>query len=117
MVESGALKPGNGDALTAGIGALCRSAALRGDGDAAIASLPLRIIAGIELTTRGISFHPFVPQAFGGVKRLTGIIYRDSEIDITVRGTGCTIDTFSDSTGASRPNISFPPVSYRAATM
>lgn len=89
-----ALKAGNGDALTAGIGALCRSAALRGDGDAAIASLPLRIIAGIELTTRGISFHPFVPQAFGGVKRLTGIIYRDSEIDITVRGTGCTIDTF-----------------------
>ena len=89
-----ALKAGNGDALTAGIGTLCRSAALRGDGDAAIASLPLRIIAGIELTTRGISFHPFVPQAFGGVKRLTGIIYRDSEIDITVRGTGCTIDTF-----------------------
>ena len=46
---------------------------------------------GINLTENGLYLTPFVPEKFGGDKRLTNFKYRNAIIDITVHGTGSNI--------------------------
>ena len=50
-----------------------------------------RVMFGINLTENGLYLTPFVPEKFGGDKRLTNFKYRNAIIDITVHGTGSNI--------------------------
>jgi len=96
-----AARAGNSAALRAGLGAIYRSAALPTiDDDARLwsaagnAAMVLRVIAGMDLSTRGIHFTPVIPAAFSGVKSLKGLRYRGSVIDIDIDGTGDRITSF-----------------------
>lgn len=107
-----AARTGNATALSAGIGALYRAAAMfatnkelfvahNGDyrgtavnSDAQLwsaagsAAMIFRVYAGISLAEDGMHFNPIVPDALTGVKKITGMKYRGSTIDITINGTG-----------------------------
>lgn len=113
-----AAKAGNATALTAGIGALYRAAALfatdkelfvahNGDyrgtavnSDAQLwsaagnAAMVLRVYAGMSLAEDGLHFNPVVPDALTGVKKITGLKYRGSTVDVTVNGTGSEMLSF-----------------------
>lgn len=113
-----AAKAGNSAALTAGIGAIYRAAALfatnkelfvahNGDyrgtavnSDAQLwsaagnAAMVLRVYMGMTLAEDGIHFAPVVPEALTGVKKLTGLRYRGSTVDVTVNGTGSEMLSF-----------------------
>lgn len=52
-------------------------------------------LLGIQPDEQGIAFAPFVPQALGGERQLTGFRYRSMTLDITVRGSGHTIRSFT----------------------
>lgn len=113
-----AAKVGNVDAFTAGFGALCRAAALFGtqkelfvasNGDyrgtavnsdkmlwssTGYVSMMVRVFAGMEFETDGIEFEPFVPACISGVKKISGLHYRNAVLDIVVDGTGDEIASF-----------------------
>lgn len=100
---------GNEDALRRGLGAMLRPVALLGTNPKDISvttgnevssatewlssaagnvAMIYRVIAGMEFTTDGIEFNPFVPVCFTGTKTITGFKYRNATIDITINGTG-----------------------------
>ncbi len=107
-----AAKTGNVEALSAGLGAIYRAAALfatnkelfvastgdyRGtavNSDAQLWSttghlaMTFRVLAGISFGIDHLEFHPVIPRAFKGTKKITGLHYRDAVIDITITGTG-----------------------------
>ncbi len=109
----------NIDAFNAGFGAILRAAALFGtqkelfvasNGDyrgtavnsdkmlwssTGYVSTLFRVFAGMEFETDGIDFNPFVPAAISGDKQITAFKYRNATLDITVRGTGNEISSFS----------------------
>lgn len=114
-----AAKTLNYQALSAGLGAIYRAAALfatdkelfvastgdyRGtavNSDAQLWSaagnvaMVFRVLAGMHFAPDGITFHPVVPDAFKGPKTITGFRYRDAVLDITVNGTGDKIASFT----------------------
>ena len=126
-----AAKAGNMEAFNAGLGALYRSAALFGtfkelfvasNGDyrgtavnsdkmlwssTGNVSMIVRVIAGMEFGTDGITFRPFVPEAFTGVKEISGLRYRDAVLTVAVHGTGSEIAGFKID-GADSDNHVFP---------
>ena len=108
-----AAKAGNETALRHGMAALYRAQALSGttalmtvastghttaqDGArlsnaAGCAAMTLRVLAGIELKTRGIEFNPSIPESLGGVLQITGFKYRNATLDITIGGSGNVIE-------------------------
>ncbi|MDE6490269.1 MAG: hypothetical protein K2L49_03830, partial [Muribaculaceae bacterium] len=60
----------------------------------ALSSLILRAIAGMRFTPEGITFVPSIPAAMQGDKTISGIKYRDSELCVTLHGTGSSIGRF-----------------------
>jgi len=50
-----------------------------------------RVMFGINLTEKGLEISPFVPEKFGGDKKLTNFKYRNATLDITVHGFGSEI--------------------------
>lgn len=57
-------------------------------------SIVYRILFGIHLDSNRITFKPFVPVAFTGVKTLTNYPYGKATLDITVQGVGSKIASF-----------------------
>ncbi|MFA4924945.1 MAG: amylo-alpha-1,6-glucosidase, partial [Ignavibacteriaceae bacterium] len=49
-----------------------------------------RVMFGIDLNEKGLKISPFVPEKFGGDKKLTNFKYRNASLDITVHGFGST---------------------------
>lgn len=47
-----------------------------------------RVMFGIDLNEKGLEISPFVPEKFGGDKKLTNFKYRNASLDITVHGFG-----------------------------
>lgn len=54
-----------------------------------------KILFGIEFEKDGLAFHPFVPKALGGERTLEGFKYRNAVLDITVKGYGSEIKSFT----------------------
>lgn len=65
-----------------------------------------RILFGITYETDGLSFHPFVPQALGQERSLLNYPYRNASLNITVKGYGDSIASF---TLNGRPHAPFLP--------
>jgi cellobiose phosphorylase len=61
---------------------------------------------GMAFQEDGITFAPVVPRTFQSI-RLAGVVYRQSTLDITVRGSGTRITRFAlDGQFQARPQIS-----------
>lgn len=126
-----AAKVKNMDAFTTGLGAIYRSAALFGthkelfvssNGDyrgtavnsdaqlwsaAGSAAMIYRTIAGMEFEPDGIKFEPFIPSALSGDKTIKAFRYRNATLDITIKGTGSEIKSFTID-DAEKDNCFFP---------
>lgn len=112
-----AAKAKNEAAVSHGLGALYRAAALFGThkelfvastGDfrgtavnsdkmlwssAGNAAMIFRMYAGMNFRPDGIEFRPFVPASIKGVKRIKNFRYRNSILNITIEGTGNEIES------------------------
>lgn len=112
-----AARVGNGAALSHGMGALYRAAALflsnyenmvTETGGvtgthvnshrmlwsiAGNLAMVYRVLIGMDLRPDGLHFAPVIPEAFGGERRLSDFRYRGAEIDVTVRGYGKKIES------------------------
>lgn len=112
-----AAKVGNVTAVYNGLGALYRAAALFGThkelyvastGDfrgtavnsdkmlwsaAGNAAMIFRLYAGMEFKPNGIEFSPFIPTFISDDIRISNFKYRKSILNITIRGSGNTIDS------------------------
>lgn len=112
-------KAGNMKSFEKGLAALFRAAALFGtnkelfvahNGDyrgtainsdsqlwscTGMAAMIFRGIMGMEFTTEGIKFSPFVPKSLTGDKTLEGFHYRNADLTVTVKGTGTEIKSFT----------------------
>ena len=53
-----------------------------------------KLIFGIRYELNGLSFHPFVPKAMSGNRKLTNYKYRDAILNISLHGYGNQIKTF-----------------------
>ncbi len=58
-------------------------------------ALTHKILFGIEFERDGLAFHPFVPKALAADRALKGFKYRDATLDITVKGYGDEIKSFT----------------------
>ncbi|NDP28683.1 MAG: glycogen debranching protein [Flavobacterium sp.] len=58
-------------------------------------SMVYRVFIGMEFTEEGILFHPVIPQVYGGFKKLEHFKYRKANLNITVKGYGNQIASFS----------------------
>lgn len=54
-----------------------------------------KILFGINFEKDGIAFRPFVPEALGAERSLTGFHYRNAVLNITVKGYGDRIASFT----------------------
>lgn len=54
-----------------------------------------KILFGIHFEKDGLAFAPFVPKALAAERTLTGFRYRNATLDITVRGYGSEIRSFT----------------------
>lgn len=54
-----------------------------------------KILFGIEFEKNGLAFHPFVPKTLGAERTLERFPYRKATLDITVRGYGDKIKSFT----------------------
>lgn len=54
-----------------------------------------KILFGIHFEKDGLTFAPFVPKALAAERTLTGFRYRNATLDITVRGYGSEIKSFT----------------------
>ncbi|MGM9826853.1 MAG: MGH1-like glycoside hydrolase domain-containing protein [Muribaculaceae bacterium] len=111
-------KAGNEQGVMQGIGAVYRPAALFAtnkenfvleNGDIATElnssnmlwclagniALTHKILFGIDFTEKGLAFHPFVPKALGEDRTLSGFEYRGCKLNITVKGFGSKISSFT----------------------
>ena len=111
-------KAGNEEGTLQGIGAVYRPAALfttnkenfvLDNGDIATElnssnmlwclsgniALTHKILFGIEFTKEGLAFKPFVPEKLGDTRTLSNFGYRGASLNITVRGYGDRIASFT----------------------
>ena len=54
-----------------------------------------KILFGINFEKNGLAFRPFVPKALGAERTLSGFRYRDAVLNITVKGYGDRITSFT----------------------
>ncbi len=54
-----------------------------------------RVFMGMDFTEKGIVFQPAVPQGYDGTKQLKNFTYRGAVLDITVKGFGNQVKSFS----------------------
>ncbi len=64
-----------------------------------------RILFGITFNTNSLSFKPFVPQTLAAERTLTGFKYRNATLDITVKGYGDRIASFTLNGKEAKPEI------------
>ncbi len=67
--------------------------------------LLMRGIFGLETTTKGLHFSPYIPRGFEGTYRLEGYKLRGNSYDIEVTGTGRRIKSFTVNGKAQREPI------------
>ncbi|MCG8578276.1 MAG: hypothetical protein MI866_00065 [Bacteroidales bacterium] len=58
-------------------------------------SFVYRVFAGMQFELDGLHFTPFVPEAYGQQMTLTNFKYRDATLDITIKGNGSVIKSFT----------------------
>lgn len=58
-------------------------------------ALTQRILFGITYQKDGLAFHPFVPEALAAERTLTNYPYRNAKLNITVKGFGNEIKSFT----------------------
>ncbi len=51
-------------------------------------AMVLRVLAGMNFLPNGIELNPKVPVCFTGKKRISGFVYRNALLNITINGTG-----------------------------
>lgn len=73
-------------------------------------ALTHRILFGINFEKDGLAFRPFVPRVLGETRSLDGFRYRDAILDITVKGYGDRIASF---TLNGRPHDPFIPADIK----
>lgn len=66
-------------------------------------SIVYRIFMGMHFGEKGIDFRPAVPQTYTGTKNLSNFKYRNAVLNITVKGFGNKIKSFSLDGKASKP--------------
>lgn len=64
-----------------------------------------KILFGIDFTKDGLTFHPVVPKALAGERKLRNFRYRGAVLNITVRGYGNEIKSFTVNGKKSEPFI------------
>lgn len=119
-------KAGNEQGVMQGIGAIVRPAALfctnkenfrLDNGDIATElnssnmlwclagnlAVTHKVLFGIDYAPAGLSFTPFVPEALGQTRSLTGFKYRDAILNITVEGYGSKVKSFTVNGKATAP--------------
>ncbi len=64
-----------------------------------------KILFGIDFTKDGLAFHPVVPKALAGERKLENFPYRNAVLNITVRGYGNEIKSFTVNGKKSDPFI------------
>lgn len=69
-------------------------------------ALTHKILFGIHFEKDGLSFAPFVPRALAADRSLTGFKYRNAVLDITVKGYGNEIKSFTLNGKEHKPFIS-----------
>jgi hypothetical protein len=57
-------------------------------------SIVYKVLFGIRFNEDGLAFEPFVPQAFGGHRKMTNFSYRGARLDIDMDGYGNRIKDF-----------------------
>ncbi len=65
-----------------------------------------KILFGIHFEKDGLAFSPFVPRALAAERSLNGFKYRNATLNITVRGYGSEIKSFTINGKEARPFIS-----------
>ncbi len=68
-------------------------------------ALTHKILFGIEYGADRLMFHPFVPKALGGELKLDNFKYRDAVLNITVKGYGNEIKSFTVNGKEQAPEI------------
>lgn len=68
-------------------------------------ALTHKILFGLEYGKDRLLFHPFVPKTLGGELRLDNFKYRDAVLDITVKGYGNKIKSFTVNGKEQTPEI------------
>lgn len=58
-------------------------------------ALTHKVLFGIDFTKDGLAFHPFVPKALEGARKLENFPYRDALLNISISGYGNKIKTFT----------------------
>lgn len=104
MWNLAAAKCGNTTMLHHGLAALYRSVAFKGFGNndsgerflnaCATAAMTIRLTAGITMSPEGVEFNPVVPACFPSDKSIKNFHYRNATFDITIHGTGNSIQEF-----------------------
>lgn len=57
-------------------------------------ALTHKLLFGIEFTTDGLAFHPYVPKVLGADRSLDNFKYRNAVLDISIKGYGNRIKSF-----------------------
>lgn len=68
-------------------------------------ALTHKILFGIDFQKDGLAFHPFVPQALAGTRKLDNFKYRNAVLNITVSGFGSEIKSFKVNGKVQKPFI------------
>lgn len=68
-------------------------------------AITCRILFGISFGKDGIHFNPFVPKALDDIRTLSGFPYRGATLNITIRGYGDKIKSFTLNGKESKPYI------------
>ena len=68
-------------------------------------ALTHKILFGIDFRKDGLAFRPFVPEALGQSRTLSGFGYRGAKLNITVNGYGDSIASFTVDGKAQKPFI------------
>lgn len=69
-------------------------------------ALTHKVLFGIEFEKNGLAFHPFVPEALGADRSLTGFKYRNATLNISISGYGDKIKSFKVNGKEQAPYIS-----------
>lgn len=88
-------RAGNSEAWALSYGNLVALSVSDGYAARLLQGVTLRTVFGIEPCVDGLRVRPFVHEALGDYRKISGLRYRNSELTVTVRGRGDVVSTFS----------------------